>query len=196
MVEGLSPPRPIDLRNFVATAASSSTVTETAMIRLTNTCQPSSTPHINAPHPHHRFLVSDTQIYTQTQTRTLQREASGYAALSRSDLCRPGQLPNVRHNTTQLPAPATATGLLPEKELRVYETDQPPHFDPQLPHFPYTTRSNKQIKQKQKQKKGRQKKLLEQPTQTTITTNSRDTYNAKQQLKGALVKWCLKKKRT
>jgi len=148
------------------------------MIRLTNTCQPSSTPHINAPHPHHRFLVSDTQIHTQTHARTLQRErerereASGYSALSRSDLCRPGQLPNVRHNTTQTSSSRNSNrGFFPRKNSASVK---------QINHHTLTNGfplpSHHQIKQTNKTKK-----TTREPTKTTITTNSRDTYNAKQQ---------------
>jgi hypothetical protein len=140
MVEGLSPPRPIDLRNFVATAASSSTATETAMILLTNTCQPSSTPHINAPHPHHRFLFSDTQIHTQTHTRThapererereKQADIPHFPDLIFVDLYSYPMYATTPHN---FQLPQRQQDFFPRKNSASMKTDQPPHFDPQLP---------------------------------------------------------------
>jgi hypothetical protein len=109
------------------------------MIRLTNTCQPSSTPHINAPHPHHRFLVSDTQTHTQTHTRTLQRkkrerekqaDIPHFPDLIFVDLDSYPMYATTPHN---FQLPQQQQDFFPRKNSRVYETDQPPHFDPQLP---------------------------------------------------------------
>jgi hypothetical protein len=111
-------------------------------------------------------------MHARSREREREREASGYSALSRSDLCRPGQLPNVRHNTTQTSSSRNSNrGFFPRKNSASVK---------QINHHTLTNGfplpSHHQIKQTNKTKK-----TTREPTKTTITTNSRDTYNAKQQ---------------
>jgi hypothetical protein len=94
------------------------------------------TPHkcSSSPPP---FLVSDTQIHTQTHARTLQRERERekqpdiphFPDLIFVDLDSYPMYATTPHN---FQLPQQQQGLLPEKELRVCEADQLPHFDPQL----------------------------------------------------------------